>query len=280
MGGRDRSSDRKTEPRKAERKKKKKGRDSSGSSVDRWGRHGQVEREMKRDQADHTAAVNKGPDLETKGLPDSSQTGVSTSRPPTSGIVNRHLYEEDTYEDEEGVVRQKELPNFESSGILATEDVWEKQQALRLGGGLTKQDFRSDLNSVSALSAGGKVSLPPDAAVPPPTRWRIYIFQQGVAEATKTAYLAKKADFLFGKDRKMNPDIAIDHPSCSKQHAVIHFRKRSDGEVCPYILDLDSTNGTMLSGQRCEPRRYYELKHQDVIRFASSSRDYVLMRTL
>jgi len=30
----------------------------------------------------------------------------------------------------------------------------------------------------------------------------------------------------------------------------------------PYIIDLNSTNGTYLNNQRIDPRRYYELKEQ------------------
>ena len=33
--------------------------------------------------------------------------------------------------------------------------------------------------------------------------------------------------------------------------------------ICrPYIIDLNSTNGTYLNNQRIDPRRYYELKEK------------------
>ena len=32
----------------------------------------------------------------------------------------------------------------------------------------------------------------------------------------------------------------------------------------PYIIDLNSTNGTYLNNQRIDPRRYYELKEKVV----------------
>jgi len=53
---------------------------------------------------------------------------------------------------------------------------------------------------------------------------------------------------------------------------------RSYSVVKPYLMDLDSTNGTYLNGERIEPARYYELLHKDVIKFAHSSRDYVVMK--
>jgi smad nuclear-interacting protein 1 len=42
-------------------------------------------------------------------------------------------------------------------------------------------------------------------------------------------------------------------------------------------MDLESTNGTFLNEERLDPARYYELRASDVIRFGSSTRDYVLL---
>ncbi|EHB18721.1 Smad nuclear-interacting protein 1 [Heterocephalus glaber] len=75
-------------------------------------------------------------------------------------------------------------------------------------------------------------------------------------------------------------DIPIDHPSCSKQHAVFQCRlvkyTHADGtvgrRVKPYIIDLGSGNGTFLNNKRTEPQRYYELKQKDVLKFG----EYVL----
>lgn len=56
---------------------------------------------------------------------------------------------------------------------------------------------------------------------------------------------------------------------------------RPDGtvgrRVKPYIIDLDSGNGTYLNKQRIESQRYYELKEKDVLQFGFSSREYVLL---
>ena len=43
-------------------------------------------------------------------------------------------------------------------------------------------------------------------------------------------------------------------------------------------MDLDSTNGTKLNGERIESARYYELKHKDIVKFGTSTRDYVVMK--
>lgn len=47
--------------------------------------------------------------------------------------------------------------------------------------------------------------------------------------------------------------------------------------VKPYLLDLESVNGTTINGERLEPARHYELISADVIRFGHSSREYVIM---
>ena len=45
----------------------------------------------------------------------------------------------------------------------------------------------------------------------------------------------------------------------------------------PYIMDLGSTNGTWLNGERVEAARYYELLESDMRRFGNRSREYVLL---
>lgn len=95
----------------------------------------------------------------------------------------------------------------------------------------------------------------------------------------------KKSVYLIGKEDKV-ADIIVNHPTCSRQHAVIQFRKISkqteDGKsftyVKPYVMDLESTNGVMLNKERIEAAKYYELKPFDIINLGSSTRDYVVMK--
>jgi smad nuclear-interacting protein 1 len=47
--------------------------------------------------------------------------------------------------------------------------------------------------------------------------------------------------------------------------------------VKPYLLDLETTNGTTINNERLDGARYYEVLSGDVIRFGFSSRDYVIM---
>lgn len=47
--------------------------------------------------------------------------------------------------------------------------------------------------------------------------------------------------------------------------------------VKPYLLDLESTNGSFVNGERLEPARYYELREKDVLKFGLSTREFVVL---
>lgn len=158
--------------------------------------------------------------------------------------------------DNNGPVKEKEKPNFELSGALLEET----------------NTFRGVVI---------KYSEPPEARIPK-KRWRLYPFKND--EALPVMYIHRQSAYLLGRQRRI-ADIPIDHPSCSKQHAVLQYRMveftRANGtpgrRVRPYIIDLGSGNGTYLNNQRIEPQRYYELKEKDVLKFGFSSREYVVL---
>ena len=142
-----------------------------------------------------------------------------------------------------------------------------------------------------------KFSEPPEARVPN-TRWRLYVFRKKDASTTAadddglldTYHISKQSSYLFGRERKV-ADVPVDHLSLSKQHAVLQYRALPSGEeerggisgrpaklLCrPYLMDLESTNGTFVNGVRLDPARYYELRRGDVITFGASTREYVLL---
>jgi smad nuclear-interacting protein 1 len=99
---------------------------------------------------------------------------------------------------------------------------------------------------------------PVDARAPS-IAWRLYVFKNG--EVADTLYVHRQSAYLIGRDAQV-ADIVVAHPSCSKQHAVIQFRyteKKGVMAVRPYIMDLESTNGTFLNGERIESSKYIEL---------------------
>lgn len=144
-----------------------------------------------------------------------------------------------------------------------------------------------------------KFSEPREARIPN-TRWRLYVFRRKNIDEKPATDSSKKDDdlldvyhisrqsaYLFGRERKV-ADIPVDHASLSKQHCVLQFRalpsKSSSltGEPTklqckPYLMDLESTNGTFINGVRLDGARYYELRRGDVITLGASTREYVLL---
>ncbi|KAJ1720790.1 hypothetical protein LPJ53_004621 [Coemansia erecta] len=135
--------------------------------------------------------------------------------------------------------RQEGGPNFGLSGKLAAE-----------------------ANTVNGVVL--KYTEPAEARRPK-DRWRIYVFKDD--KDIDMHHIDTASAYLFGRDRKV-ADIPIDHPSCSSQHAVLQ----------PYLIDLNSTNGSFLNGEKQPPQRFIELRSEDVIRFGFSTREYVILR--
>jgi len=118
-------------------------------------------------------------------------------------------------------------------------------------------------------------------AMKPSKHWRLYVFKG--KEELEPYHIHRQTAYLLGRERRVC-DIPLDHPSCSTQHAVLQFRLTQKEErgtttklVRPYLLDLGSTNGSYVNGDRLEPERYVELLEKDVLRFGYSSREYVLL---
>lgn len=126
----------------------------------------------------------------------------------------------------------------------------------------------------------------PAEARNPTTKWRLHVFK-GDTQLEKPLHVHRQSAYLIGRDRRI-ADIPADHPSCSSQHAVLQYRLVAlpvdPGDMAPpvrvvkpYVMDLESTNGTFVNGSRIPTSRYYELKPADVLKFGLSSREYVLM---
>ncbi|KAJ4867888.1 FHA domain-containing protein DDL [Raphanus sativus] len=153
--------------------------------------------------------------------------------------------------------KKKEEPSFELSGKLAEET--NKYRGIPL-----------------------LFNEPPEARKPN-KRWRLYVFKDS-EPLDEPLQLHRQSCYLFGRERRV-ADIPTDHPSCSKQHAVIQYREvtveKPDGmvekQVKPYLMDLGSTNKTYINKDPIESERYYELREKDTIKFGNSSREYVLL---
>merc|ERR1712112_707285 len=234
---------------KKKKEKKKKETESSGAEKeDKAKKKKKEEKEgegsdkvkKKKEKEEKEGEVKKKKEKEEiSGVTEPSAALIPDAAPPSRELGNMPPLDSDEREIQEA--------NFEVSGLLAMED-----------------------NSRNGVALN--FTEPPDA-VEPTNKWRFYIFKKG--EEQNIIHVHRKSGFLFGKDRRV-VDVATDHPTCSKQHAVMHFRQRGE-EVIPYIMDLESTNGSFVNGNQIEPARYLEIKHADVLKFASSSREYVLI---
>mmetsp|Transcript_11708 Transcript_11708/g.19064 ORF Transcript_11708/g.19064 Transcript_11708/m.19064 type:complete len:240 (+) Transcript_11708:221-940(+) len=130
-----------------------------------------------------------------------------------------------------------------------------------------------------------KWSEPVDAATPRGPGWRLFVFKG--KDLRDTLYIHRQSAYLFGRESRV-ADIVTSHKSCSKQHAVLQFRVKTKQPppgslekpkkyICPYILDLESRNGTYLNHKKIETSRYIELLEKDILTFGESSKEYVLM---
>lgn len=159
--------------------------------------------------------------------------------------------------------KPKEKPNYGATGVLAAAS-----------------------NSITQAD-GSTVTLkyhePAEARKPPPRdQWKLFIFKGG--DIVDTIDLGARSCWLIGRDPAI-ADLPAEHPSISKQHAVVQFRyteKRNEfgdkiGRVKPYLIDLESANGTVLNGDKVPDSRYLELRNKDMVQFGHSSREYVVV---
>jgi smad nuclear-interacting protein 1 len=105
----------------------------------------------------------------------------------------------------------------------------------------------------------------------PPQAYQLHVFKNSKIEPTIP--LDTQSCYLFGKERIC--DIVLKHPSISKQHAVIQYRNSK-----PYLIDLESSNGTRLNGKKIPTSRYVELQHKDLLQFGYSTREYILLHAV
>ncbi|THV50834.1 hypothetical protein BGAL_0134g00160 [Botrytis galanthina] len=160
-------------------------------------------------------------------------------------------------------VPEKEKPNLGHTGVLAA---------------ASNTITQADGNSIVL-----KYHEPPEACKPPSRDdWKLFVFKG--ADIIETIDLSAKSCWLVGRERAV-VDLVAEHPSISKQHAVIQFKATEKmnefgdkiRKVKPYLIDLESANGTMMNKDPIDASRYVELIDKDMIQFGHSTREYVLM---
>ncbi|CEL07224.1 Putative Transcriptional regulator SNIP1 [Aspergillus calidoustus] len=214
--------------------------------------HNHKEKSSRRDRS-YSRSRSRSPD---RSLPARSKAPLPSQQDAYKTEVPRG--------DDEAPPPEKEKPNFGNTGRLAAES-----NTVTVGGGTVVLKYHE----------------PPEARKPPAKEsWRLYVFKG--KDLLEMVELNERSCWLIGRERLV-VDFPLDHPSCSKQHAAIQFRfveKRNEfgdriGKVKPYVIDLESANGSKVNGELAPAGRYVELRDKDMLQFGLSSREYVLMLT-
>ncbi|CAL8249066.1 unnamed protein product [Lota lota] len=245
--------------------------------------HRGADTRIKREREPHRGGGVGADDLRSDPPPERRSRWETDRPPPRGGQRDGQAFQEQQEERQQHNERRRETRREEEGGGAfgvpqeggGDDPPPDKEKPnFALSGALTE-----DTNTFRGVVI--KYNEPPEARIPK-RRWRLYPFKND--EPLPVMYIHRQSAYLLGRQRKI-ADIPIDHPSCSKQHAVFQYRlveyTRADGtpgrRVKPYLLDLGSGNGTYLNNQRIECQRYYELKEKDVLKFGFSSREYVLL---
>ncbi|MBN3313731.1 NADAP protein, partial [Atractosteus spatula] len=95
-----------------------------------------------------------------------------------------------------------------------------------------------------------------------------------------TVPLTERSFFVFG--RLPNCDVSLEHPSISRYHAVVQYRRRAGEEGVIgeekgfYAFDLSSTHGTFINKNKIPPKTYIRLRVGHVLKFGGSTRLFIL----
>lgn len=149
-------------------------------------------------------------------------------------------------------------PNYKTSGLLAKES-----------------------NQVNGVAL--KYVEPTDACLPDKKPvYRLFVFKgDNIIDKIE---LAQRKWFLLGRDSICN--IKLEGASCSKQHAVIQFRRitttnkynEKESKIKCYLIDLESSYGTKLNHDDIPSSRFIELRNKDMIQFGGiKDLEYVLI---
>ncbi|TVY91508.1 Smad nuclear interacting protein [Lachnellula willkommii] len=207
-------------------------------------RDGRDGRSSREDSATQVSRKSKGP------LP-SQEASFQSNNDPSGALVPA------------GEIPEKQKPNFAPSGLLAAAS--------------------NSIAQADGTTIALKYHEPPEARKPPAKDvWKLFVFKG--SEIVETIELSLRSCWLVGRELAV-VDMPAEHPSISKQHAVIQFRyieKKNEfgdrlGRVRPYLIDLESANGTSLNKEEVPASRYLELRDKDMVQFGHSSREYVLM---
>ncbi|GMM53864.1 Pml1 protein [Maudiozyma humilis] len=172
------------------------------------------------------------------------------------------------------------LPDFGSSGILEAESNNKSGEPLK---------HVEPRDSISPANYWDKINMPLEKR----PIIKAILYKKDVPVPIKEYNLDLRSHYIIGRDIPKSvddqseneedidedehqsvvlADIGIPDPGCSKEHCVIQFRERNK-KLVPYIMDLNSSNGTTLNGVLIPRARYIELRSEDSILFSEFEND-------
>ncbi|CAN0018496.1 unnamed protein product, partial [Discosporangium mesarthrocarpum] len=84
--------------------------------------------------------------------------------------------------------------------------------------------------------------------------------------------IGDRGHYLLAGRQQGVVDILLEHPSISRQHAVLQFDRK--GSL--FLLDNGSTHGCVVNKKKIPVKEYHRLSVGDVLRFGESTRLYAL----
>jgi len=96
------------------------------------------------------------------------------------------------------------------------------------------------------------------------------VVMKGGKQIGKISRVSKNRAVVFGRNKSF-ADVILQHPSISRQHAVILHGKSGN----MYVMDLKSSHGSFVNKRRLKPESREPLFDGDIIRFGGSSREYM-----
>lgn len=162
----------------------------------------------------------------------------------------------DLSDDEKSVKKiQRELPNFKISYLYSD-------------------------NQLMRNNKRTKYFLPTDST-DPPKNIKYFLHVNDAINNNNFTYILDNSSTLVGKQSLV--DLRFDFKFISRQHCVIQYRKvrldvEKEARVIPYLIDLNSKNGTYLNDEKIEKMKFVQLLNDDVVSFGKNNKVVLIVQ--
>jgi smad nuclear-interacting protein 1 len=213
-----------------------------------------------------------------------SQSSRSQSPPPARALLPSGSESNDHESDAAPI----EKPNYTPTGLLARAQN-------------TVISTHAKAGTVSKETHIRKYTEPADAApFAPSTRqiseqtkyegatsqYRLVRFAKHDNTPLENIRLDQQTSYLVGTDPVLSHIPLSNTKSAEEQHAVIQYRLKvsmdkygdTHRQIKPYLIDLDSEEGTSLNRDLIPSSRYVELRHKDLLEFGKDGHEYVFIQ--